>query len=107
MQRAGRDEGVDALALRRPEGFGGAVDIAMAGPSQAADRRSGDQLGYFVDRREVAVRGDRETGLDDVDAHAFEHLGDTQLLFQVHRRAGRLLAVTQRRIENNHAARFR
>ena len=50
---------------------------------------------------EVARRGDREAGLDDVDAEARELVGDLELLGRVQRDAGRLLAVAQRGVEDD------
>ena len=61
--------------------------------------------GDRADRLEVAGRGDREAGLDDVDAEVGQRPGDLQLLGQVHARAGRLLAVAQRRVEDSDDAR--
>ena len=55
------------------------------------------------DRLEIAVGGDREAGLDDVDAHLVEEFGDLHLLGERHRRAGRLLAVAQGGVENDDA----
>ena len=104
MQRRGPDEGVDAPPLGVDERFGGAVDVVGAGAGEAADDRPLDPLGDLGDRLEIAVRGDREAGLDDVDAHLVEELGDLELLLQRHRGAGRLLAVAQRRVENDDAA---
>ena len=52
---------------------------------------------------EVAVRGDREARLDDVDAHGVEQFGDFDLLLVGHRGAGALLAVAQRRVEDDDA----
>ena len=46
------------------------------------------------------TRGDREPGLDDVDAERREGSGDLELLGHVHARARRLLAVAQRRVED-------
>ena len=45
-------------------------------------------------------RGDREAGLDDVDAHGVEEVGDLQLLLEGHGGAGALLAVAQRGVED-------
>ena len=53
-----------------------------------------------LDGLEVAGRGDREAGLDHVDAEARELLGDLDLLLRVQRDARRLLAVAQRRVED-------
>ena len=63
-------------------------------------------LGDLVDGREIAFRGDREAGLDDVDAHGVEHLGDFELLLMGHGGAGRLLAVAQGGVEDDDAVRL-
>ena len=47
-----------------------------------------DALGDLGHRLEVAVRGDREARLDDVDAHLVEEVGDLELLLQRHGGAG-------------------
>ena len=103
VERRGADEGVDALPLGMDERFGGAVDVAGGGPGQPADHRPLDPLGDFRDRFEVAVGGDRKAGFDDVDAHLVEELGDLDLLLERHRCAGRLLAVAERRVEDDDA----
>jgi hypothetical protein len=53
---------------------------------------------------EVTGRGARKSGLHDVDAEAFELLGDLRLLVRLQRDARRLLAVAQRRIEDRDPA---
>ncbi len=68
---------------------------------QAADRRAADRAGDLADRLEVAGRGDREAGFDDVDAQIDQRLRDLQLLVEVHAAAGRLLAVAERGVEND------
>ena len=70
---------------------------------QAGDHGVLGAAGDLADRLEVAFRGDREAGLDDVDAHVVEHLGDLELLLEGHGGAGALLAVAQRGVENDDA----
>ena len=49
----------------------------------------------------MVVRGsDRKAGLDDINTEVAECSGNLKLLGDRHRAARRLLAVTQRRIEN-------
>ncbi len=74
-----------------------------AGAREAADHRVLGALGDFVHGGEVAFRGDREAGLDDVHAHVVEQLGDRELLFMGHGRAGALFAVAQGRVEDDDA----
>ena len=68
----------------------------------AGDDRAAHRLGDRLDGLEVAVTRDREAGLDDVDPEAGELLGDLELLADVERDARRLLAVSQRRVEDQH-----
>ena len=101
VHRAGGDECVDAPPPRRPDRLGAALDVHPGRPGKAADDRCAGGLGDLVHRLEVAVRGDGEPRLDDVDAHFLEDLGDAQLLVQVHGGARRLLAVAERGIEDD------
>ena len=103
VDRRGRDEGVDAAALGRLDRLAAAVDVLLAGAREASDHRILGALGDLVDGHEVAVRGDRETGLDDVDAHLVEQLGDLELLLMGHGGAGALLAVAQGGVKDDDA----
>ena len=78
---------ISAVMARARPGDGGALDL----------------LGDGDDSFEIAVGGDGETGLDDVDAHVVERFGNLQLFFQRHGGAGRLLAVAQGGVENEDA----
>ena len=62
-----------------------------------------ERAGDLVHGGEVAFRRDRETGLDDVDAHRVEQFGDFELLLMRHGRAGTLLAVAQGGVEDDDA----
>ncbi len=103
MNGRGRDERVDASALGVLHRVAGAVDVGDDGAREAGDRRVLDALGDGGDGLEVAVGGDGEARLDDVDAHAVETVGDLELLLEGHGRAGALLAVAQRGVENDDA----
>ena len=70
VDRAGGQEDVDPRRLGVLERLPGAVDVALVAAGQAADGRAGDLGGDRADRLEVARRGDREAGLDDVDAES-------------------------------------
>ena len=60
-------------------------------------------LGDLVHGGEIALRGDRKAGLDDVDAHLVEQLGDLELLLVGHGGARALLAVAQGGVEDDDA----
>ncbi len=96
----GRDEGVDARPFGVFDRAPGGVDVPLVGAGQAADDRPFDRLRDPLDRLEVPRRGDREAGLDHVDAEARELLGDLQLLDRVQRDPRRLLPVAQGGVED-------
>ena len=74
-----------------------------AARDEPADDRVLRALGDLVHRGEVALRGDRKAGLDDVDAHLVEQLGDFELLLVGHGGARALLAVAQGGVEDDDA----
>ena len=101
--RRGADEGVDARGPGVFHRLPAAVDILEVGARQPADRGLLRQFGDLGDGGEIAVGRDGKSRLDDVDAHVVEQRGDLQLFLVAHGRAGRLLAVAQRRVEDQDA----
>ena len=99
------NEGVDATAPCRLNRLARPVNVAKTCARQAADHRVFSELGDLVDGFEVALRSDGKTSLYDIHAHFVEKLGNLQLFFICHRRAGALLAVAQRGVENNNGVR--
>ena len=95
------DERVDPRSLRVAYGVGSTLDVVGVDAGEAGDDRALDLAGDRLDGLEVAGRGDREAGLDDVDAEARELVRDLELLARVERDARRLLAVAQRRVEDD------
>ena len=103
MQRRGRDHRMDATARAGFDGFRATIDVFRIRPRQAGNDRVLGAARDFRHGLEVAFGGDREASLNDVDAHIVEHLGDFDFFFEGHGRAGALLAVTQRGVENDDA----
>ncbi len=103
VQRRGADEGVDARLAGVFHRLPATVDILVVGAAQPADHGVFRPLGNLAHRVEIAFRGNRKTGLDDIDTHLVEQLGDLELFLVGHGRAGRLLAVAQCRVENQDA----
>ena len=93
MQVAGGDHHVDAPTGGRLQGLGTAVNIHLMGAAQARNGACLDDLGDLANRFEVAIGGDGETGLNDIDPHLFQDLGQFELFIQAHGGTGRLLAV--------------
>ena len=100
----GRQEGVDSRSLAVANGLPCTIDVGAVGTSQAADDGALDFSGDLLDRVEVARRGDREAGLDDVDAEARQLLGDLELLGSVQRVPGD--CSPSRRVVSNSRTRF-
>ena len=95
-----RDEGMDADLGRALQGFPGAVDVLRARAGKATDRGALHFLRDAPHSLEIARRAVRKASLDDVHAEPGQLLGHHQLLVGIHRRAGRLLAVPERRVED-------
>src|SRR5262245_48000345 len=68
---------------------------------EAGDHRATNLGGDTAHRLGIGWRGNRESGFDDVHAKQIELAGQEQLLRHPEREPRRLLAVTQRRIENS------
>src|SRR5262252_5464374 len=79
----------------------GSLDVSRAGASQPRDDRSANHGCDGLDRFEVAVGGDGEPGLNNVDAKAIELMGKAKLLGNVHAATGTLLTVAEGRIEDS------
>ncbi len=101
MDRARGEKGMDTPAFRGLDRLGGTVNILFHGARQGAYGAVLHFLGHRLHRLEVTEAGHGKSGLDDVDAHAFQHLGDAYLFLARHGRAGTLLAVAQRRVKND------
>ena len=91
---------MDAATVGRLDSFTGAVDVLVSRACEPADDRVLGALGDLVDGGEVALRRDRKAGLDDVDTQPRELLRDLDLLLGVELDPRRLLAVSQRRVED-------
>ena len=103
VQIRGREERVDARPLGRLERARRFLDVLRPAAGQRRDHRA-PHLGRNLPRRfGIGRRRDREAGLDDVDAERVERPGQRQLGGHVHREAGRLLAVAERRVEDDDA----
>ena len=82
VQIRGRDEDMDALALRGLERFSGGIDIAVVTARQRGDDRTPHDLRDLLDAAQVALRRGREAGFDDVHAERIELAGQSQLGFR-------------------------
>src|SRR6185295_7821219 len=85
-------------------------NVLATGPCEAANYGRvialTDGLGYRPDAVIIADRRNREAGLEHIDAQLSERLGHADLLVDVHRKAGRLLTIAQRGVEDNDAVFF-
>src|SRR5207253_7318547 len=69
------------------------------------DGRALDLARDGLHRLEVARRGHRKAGLHHVHAQLRERASDLELLLEIHARAGRLLAIAQGGVEDDHSVR--
>jgi hypothetical protein len=100
VDRRGGDEGVDARDAGVFYRLGAAVDVLGGGARQAGDGGVFHPAGDFRHGFEIALRGDGEAGLDDIDAQSVQNVGDFQFFFKTHRGAGALLAIAQGGVED-------
>ncbi len=100
LHGARADEGVDARPLGDLDCVPAHADVLLDGPRQPGDARPRDLRGDRLDGLEVVWRGDREPGLDGVDAQPRELAGDLELLAPIQRGARGLLTVAQSGVED-------
>src|SRR5438309_587667 len=101
----GGHKGMDAGALRVLDRLPRPVDVGEPHPAEPADDgrplQGAHLLGDLAHRLEILVRGDGEARLDDVDVQAGELPRHLELLLRVHGKPGGLLAVPERRVEDD------
>ena len=97
----GREEDVNARILGVANRLPALVDVVGDGAAERGDLGPAHFAGDAVDGVEVGRRGGGEAGLDAVDAHFLEQLGNLQLLLGGEGDTGGLLAVTQGGIKDS------
>ena len=90
-----RDNTAEIVLNYMLQGLPGALDVGTAGARQSGDDGAADDFGDRLHRLEIAIRGDGESGLDDVHAEAIELMGQAQFFLLVHAAAGGLLAISE------------
>src|ERR1035437_9005566 len=100
MQVGGGQKNVQARGGRRFESFDRCVDVVFSCAGESSDGNSAYFLGDLADGLEVAARGDRETGFNDIDAENGKLPREADLLGRVHGKTRRLLAVAKRSVED-------
>src|SRR5919108_1318356 len=96
------DERMDAGVPGMFDGLQSPVDIRFLGARETDYPRTTDFFAHSSHRVEIAVRRGGKARFDHIDAELFQLPGNDYFLFDRHARAGRLLAVTQGRIEYLH-----
>ena len=100
VQRARRDEDVDAAARCACERLGSGVDVAFGRSGKRCHGGARHRVDDCGDALEVTGRRGGEPRLHDVDTEQFEGARDLGLLVRPQRDARRLLAVPQSRVED-------
>jgi len=84
-----------------------AIDVHLIGARQTGNDRRMFKLAHILGQPrhgfEIARRGNREPGLDDVHTQPRQLAPDLKFLGQVQRCARRLLAIAQRGVEKQNA----
>ncbi|OQB36254.1 MAG: hypothetical protein BWY06_02870 [Candidatus Latescibacteria bacterium ADurb.Bin168] len=99
VNRAGGDEGVNSLLLRRLHCPGRRFNIQRHRTCQRGDCGAVHFFGDPFHRFELRRAADGEPRLDDVYPQPLELMGDVDLFLNTQRRARRLLAIPQRGVE--------
>ena len=103
MDRRRGQEYVDPRPVPgRRDGVGTTLDVLGDAPCQPGDPRPLDRPGDRLHRLEVARRSDREARLDNVHVQPRQLSCDLHFFLQAHAGARTLLAVSQRRVEDDH-----
>jgi hypothetical protein len=100
----GRDEDVDPGPRRGAQRLSREIDIFVDAACQRGEHRAAHLGRDLVHAPVVACRRRRKARLDDVHVQGVELPGQLQFLFGRHRVAGRLLAVAQGGIEDDHVS---
>ena len=101
VQVGGRDERVDAAARRRRERPAGAVDVGGMAARERGDHRALNGGRDQTHGLGIGFRGDREAGFDNVDTERRQLLRHLQLFIDAQGKAGRLLAIAKRGVEDS------
>ena len=108
MNGGGGQKDMDSSAFAGGfHGRTGRINVLRNASGEPADDWALDFLGDGLNRLEVAAADDGKTGLDHVDVEPSQLAGDFHFFAQVHAGARALLAIAQRRIENNYMVRHR
>src|SRR5438045_4143796 len=106
MNVGGREDHMNPRPDRRLQRLRPAFNVMTRSPRQYRDNRTRHRRRNGLHRREVPIRSDRETGLDNVNSQLIELPPQPDFLMHVHAAARRLLAVAERRIKNSNSLAF-
>ena len=91
---------MDAFQRRGTHSLGAALNILGPCPRQTTDGAGFDGACNGLNGLEIALAGNWEARLDDIDAHIFEQFRKLDLLVMGHGRAGGLLAIAHGGVKN-------
>ena len=97
------DKGVDSRFCRFPDCSPGLIDIALCSPGKGGNLHISNFFGNHLDGFKITWRGCRKPGFHHIHPQFFQLYGQTHLFRAVHAGAGRLLAIPEGRIKNNHS----
>src|SRR5256885_1232162 len=99
MDIGGSQKNMDAWMRGMLQRLPRAVDIFVVSACQRGDGGTANLRRNSLNRIKVALRGDGETGFQNIHAQAVKLTCHLQLILHTHAAAGRLLAVAERRVK--------
>src|SRR5947208_5150581 len=106
MNIRGREEYMNPWPDRRLQRLRRTFNIVTRGPGQSGNNRTRDRCRDSLHRREVSVRSDGETSLDDVNAKLIQLPPQAYFLLYVHAATWRLLSIAQSRVKDSDSRAF-
>src|ERR1700691_2656207 len=103
MDVAGGEEGMNARALGVPQRVNRGLHVGPIGPSERSHVRPRELTADRIYRLRISLRGDRETGFEDIDAQFHQFRSHPEFLWHGHAASGRLFPVSKSRIEDVNA----
>jgi hypothetical protein len=95
MNVTGGKKSMDAGTSGSLESLGGDINIIADTAGEGGDAGFAHLVGDALNGFKITGRGDRKTGLDEIDSEALELAGDGELFLGVHAAAGRLFTIAQ------------
>src|SRR5258708_32420680 len=92
---------MDPRLLSIADGFPGSINITHSGSGQSSDSNVPDVACNFFDGLEIARRGGRKAGFDDINIKTYKLFSYMDLLWRRHFGSRGLFAIAQTCVKNS------